>query len=543
MLTAKYAHELVDLLQRGELSAVEVLRAHVARIEQVNPSLNAMVVERLDAALEEAKAADRRRAEGQPCGRLHGLPIVIKELFDVAGFPTTAGIQKRRSVRVTRDATVVRRLRDAGAIVIGKTNVPQLGMLIESDNPVYGRTNNPWDLSRTPGGSSGGEAALIAAGGVPLGLGSDGAGSIRQPAHFCGICGFKPTGGRLPMYGHWLASNWPPDWVVPGPMARCVRDLVLTLEAMAPANAADRLPGEPPIPWEFPARFSESLEGVRIGYYEQIDALPVVPAVRRAVQEATRALTARGAELVPFPPNHFERMWDLFLKLLYAEGLGDVKRQVRGSPVDGRIRQMFWLTRVPGWLRPLLARGLQWVGQPGMAHSLANLERRQLPAGRYCELLLEMQALRMRHRRAMDRAGLDLLLGPVSPLPAIPHNDFFANAVMLYTGIFNLLGVPAGAVAMTTVGQLESAAAENGQPPRENLARSIWRANRQSAGLPLGVQVSGRWWRDERVLHAMHAIEAERERDPALGTELTLTAPWLQEGLGRVDKSTSDSAI
>ena len=336
-LTTFSARHLVTLLHQGEVSAVEVLEAHLERIQSVNPWIHALVVERFDSARREAERADHRRAGGEPLGPLHGLPVSIKEMFDVAELPTTAGIQRRQARAVSRDAELVRRWRAAGAIVLGKTNVPQLGILAESDNPVYGRTNNPWDWNRTPGGSSGGEAALIAAGGSPLGLGSDGGGSIRLPAHFCGICGFKPTGGRLPLLGHWLSTNWPADWAQPGPMARCVDDLVLGLQACAVPAGESAIAGEHP--QRICAEPLTTLAGCRIGFYEELPFLPAAPAVRRAVRVAADALSGLGAELVPFRIDRLEEAWGIFRKLFYAEGLRDFRRQLRGSAVDPRVQR------------------------------------------------------------------------------------------------------------------------------------------------------------------------------------------------------------
>ncbi len=192
------AAQIARRVARREVSALEVVQAHIARIEAVNGRLNAVVVPRFDEARTEAAAADDRLARGEPIGPLHGVPITVKECFHLAGTPASIGLARRQHELSADDGLLVARLRKAGAIVLGKTNLPQLMIWHESDNPVYGRTNNPWDLGRTPGGSTGGEAAIIAARGSPLGLGNDLGGSIRVPCHFCGIHGFKPTSLRGP---------------------------------------------------------------------------------------------------------------------------------------------------------------------------------------------------------------------------------------------------------------------------------------------------------------------------------------------------------
>jgi fatty acid amide hydrolase len=202
-LTKLSAVELAQRIAGGEVSAVEVVEAHLARIAAVNPKLNAVVLTRADAAREEARAVDARRSRGEPLPPLAGVPITVKESLDLAGTPSTFGIETRVNHRATIDDIHVARLRAAGAIVLGKTNVAQCLIYTEADNPVYGRTSNPWNSERTCGGSSGGEGAIIAAGGSPLGVGTDIGGSVRLPAHFCGLVGLKPTSGRMDDMGRY----------------------------------------------------------------------------------------------------------------------------------------------------------------------------------------------------------------------------------------------------------------------------------------------------------------------------------------------------
>lgn len=508
-LIQRPATELVAQLRAGELAAVEVFDAFAEQVRRVQPKINALVCDRLDEGRREALAADAARAAGQALGPLHGLPVSIKEMFDVAGTPTTAGLTTRRRNLAQQDGILVARLRQAGAIVLGKTNVPQLGLYAETDNPLYGRTNNPWDLERSPGGSSGGESALIAAGGSPLGLGSDGGGSIRQPAHVTGICGLKPTGGRLPLLGHWMVSNWPADWVQPGPMARTVDDLWLALQVLAQPNSERPQYGEFPHPPGDPARVA--VNRLRVGFYEQLGDLPVVPAVRRAIQQSVRALQDAGVEVVPFEPPVPEAMWECFQVLLYAEGLTDMQRQLRGSVVDARIRDYLRLAKPPAWLRPLAATGARAIGQPRVAQALRMIRRPVLTGAELSQWIFRMHGLRMTMSRALDRQGLDALLGPPHPLPAWPHHDFYANATMAYTGIYNLLAMPAGVVPVTRVQPGEHRAPSNS---RDWIDRSITRADTGSEGLPIGAQVIGRWWREDVVLALMRTIERQVRNSP-----------------------------
>ena len=234
------ATELAARIRRGDISAVDVVTAHLERIAAVNPQLNAVV--RLDAegALTQARAADTALAQGDSVGPLHGVPFTAKDVMETAGIVAAAGIPERAMFVPAEDATVVARMRAAGAILLGKTNCPPGGGGGDTDNPVYGRTNNPYDVTRTPGGSSGGEAAIIAAGGSPIGLGSDSGGSIRVPAHFCGAAGLKPTSGRVPNTG---VFNHPGGLSDPrtqiGPLARFVEDLALVFGVIAGPDGHD----------------------------------------------------------------------------------------------------------------------------------------------------------------------------------------------------------------------------------------------------------------------------------------------------------------
>jgi len=232
--------DLANAIRAKQVSSEEVVNACLKRIRSVNPKLNAVVQEVGDSAREQAREADAAVARGDLKGPLHGVPMTIKDTLDTAGVVSTAGTQGRATFVPAEDATAVARMRSAGAILLGKTNVPELALAPETDNVVYGCTNNPYDLSRSPGGSSGGEASIIAAGGSPLGLGSDCGGSIRAPAHFCGLAGIKPTTGRVSRTGHFPPVDGLMNrlWQV-GPIARFVEDLTLALPVIAGVDWRD----------------------------------------------------------------------------------------------------------------------------------------------------------------------------------------------------------------------------------------------------------------------------------------------------------------
>jgi len=239
-LTFTSASDLASMIRGKKVSPVEVAEAYLQRIEEQNPRLNAFVHVEPERVLREAHRAEDAVHRGETLGPLHGVPLSIKSSIDVAGYRCEAGTKLRAGYIAARDAVLVDRLRAAGAVILGVTNCPELLMAWETDNLLYGRTNNPWDVARTSGGSSGGESAAIAAGMSAGGVGSDGGGSIREPAHFCGICGLKPTPGRIPALGHFPASVGPfAQLGVVGPMARTVDDLRLMFEVMAGYDDAD----------------------------------------------------------------------------------------------------------------------------------------------------------------------------------------------------------------------------------------------------------------------------------------------------------------
>lgn len=302
------ARTQIDRLALRQVSAVELLEEHVARYLAVNPAINAVVRTDLDAARRRAAELDRLLVAGIPAGPLHGLPLTIKDTFDVDGMPATAGAPEyAKRPASTPDAAAVARLRAAGAVIWGKTNTPYMAGDSQTNNPVHGRSNNPWDLSRTPGGSSGGAAAALATGITPLELGSDIGGSLRFPAHFCGVAALKPTYGRTPLQGHVppapgsLAVR---DLNVAGPMARDVSDLRLMFQVLA---------GETPSPQ--PRR--TGLKARRIAVWAEDKAFPVSTACHSAVELAAEAAADAGAQvLVARPEVDGVSLVDLYLQLL-----------------------------------------------------------------------------------------------------------------------------------------------------------------------------------------------------------------------------------
>src|SRR5579872_3324016 len=281
------AVSMAEQIRQKKLSPVELVDAHLARIETLNPKLNALVQVDAEGARRQARAAEDAVARHENLGPLHGVPISIKSSIEVKGLRCEAGTRLRTGLVAKNDAPLVSRLRQAGAIILGNTNTPELLMAWETDNLLYGRTNNPWDLSRTPGGSSGGEAAAIAAGLSAGGVGSDGGGSIRVPAHFSGICGLKPTPGRIPATGHFPTSVGPFALLgVVGPLDRTVADLQVLFEVMQGADPGDTCAARVPLRWPD----SSELKSLRVGYFQDDGRTPVTPEISQAVRSAADSL-------------------------------------------------------------------------------------------------------------------------------------------------------------------------------------------------------------------------------------------------------------
>lgn len=504
-MTAPKAVQLAKQIRDGDVSAREVVEAHIRQVEAVNPLLNAIVVTLFEQAGAAAAKADEARRRGDLLGPLHGVPITIKEMFDVAGTPTTAGCTGRATHVATEDAPLVARLRQAGAIILGKTNVPLLGACHETTNPLYGRTNNPWSLDRSPGGSSGGEAAIIAAGGSPLGLGSDIGGSIRQPAHSCGICGIKPTSGRLTMRGH--APIFPGQEAVacqPGPLARSVADLALALAILAAPGQENLDPRIPPIPLSGPS--SVSLERLRIAFYDDDAYFRPAPALRRAVREAAAALEIRGAIVEEWQPPDVEQAMRIYWGLLFADG-GAAYRQMLGrSERDRFIHRVAPSVTLPCWMLTCLAQAFQATGQHRLARAMPCMGA--VPTHQYWKLVEQRNQYRARFLAELEKRGFDAIVCPPDALPALRHGSayFLDLDVPSYQQPYNLLGMPAGAVAVTRV----RAGEESDRPgSRDIVEREARRVEAGSAGLPVGVQVVARHWREEIVLAVMEALEGQ----------------------------------
>src|SRR6202140_3577161 len=454
------AWEIASQIRRKVVSPVEVARAHLDRIERLNPKLNAFVDYRPEVVLAQARDAEKAILRGDELGPLHGVPLSIKSAIDVAGHRCEAGTRLRAGYIAAEDAPLVARLRAAGAVILGVTNAPELLMAWETDNLLYGRTNNPWDITRTAGGSSGGEAAAIAAGMSAGGVGSDGGGSLRVPAHFSGICGLKPTPGRIPSTGHYPASAGPFALIgVVGPMARTVADVKALFEAIAGPDVGDACSA--PVPARWPD--GEEIKKLRIGYFEDDGRTPVTGETRAAVRAAAEALRNAGFEVESFRPQGLEEARLLWWNFFGIAGGMLLDPMLKGSEND---------------VSPILKEFFRWA-----------TAKPQHTGETLLDTWIRRDAVRRQSFAQMQK--YPILLCPVAAIPAFGHGERswkidgttveYLDA-WSYTEWFNLLGNPACVVPVS---------------------QSV-------EGLPIGVQVVGRPWEEEQVLAVAAALEAER---------------------------------
>jgi amidase len=436
---------LVDLaaaIRTGKVSSETAVRAYLDRIDAVNPQLNAVVQLRREAAIAEARAADKVPHEKR--GLLHGVPVTIKDSLDTAGIISTGGTKGRASFIPPHDATVVARLRAAGAIVLGKTNTPDLTMAFETNNLVYGRTNNPFDVTRTPGGSSGGAAAIVAAGGSPLDIGSDTGGSIRVPSHFCGIAGLKPTAGRVSRAGHIIDFTGPAESLTHiGPLARHVDDLAFALSIIAGPDQID--------PHVVSAALGDHkkvpVHNLRVAYFIDLGSLKPTAETASAVERALKILEKAGCKHAAVEIPGADEIYGVYTGLIWGDG---------GAGM-ARILARWGTTESPLFDRIKAATNLSSGDYSAQYEKFDN----------WRSTLLRLFA------------EFDVLICPVNGGPA-PLHGTFSRPAAAYTQLFDLTGWPS----------------------------TVIRAGTSPEGLPLGIQCVAHPWREDLSLGVARYLEA-----------------------------------
>ncbi|MBH28295.1 MAG: hypothetical protein CL789_03550 [Chloroflexi bacterium] len=450
------AKSIAESIKNGQVTSQEVVEAHFERIDEVNPSINAIVQTDRDKAVQLSIHADRQLRSGNSVGPLHGVPFTVKDNIGAEGMICACGTDGLRSNIPVEDAIVVSRLKMAGGILIGKTNVPELGMGYETDNLVYGRTNNPYDLTRTSGGSSGGEASIVASGGSPVGICTDGGGSARWPAHCCGLAGFKPTTGRTPKSGHvpppggMLNSLWQISV-----MARYVEDINLCLNLICGHDYQD--PTTELMPLDFDQEVSVSQ--MRIAYFMNNDIVSPDNEVVDVVQVCVDELAAAGANMVHHKPPAIGKSHEIYYRLMSCDGgIG-----ARGLLENWGTQKMHRYTAI------------------SLDHQSAGLR----DAKGVAELVNEWDLFINEMNKFVYE--YDAIICPVSTQTAMRHGGSYTGQqypgfaeMFSYMMTFNLLGWPCGTV----------------------------RAGSSNEGLPIGVQVASGPWQEKSVISVLKMLEA-----------------------------------
>jgi amidase len=459
MKTLPYASvsQITESVRSKKVSPAEIVAAHLKRIEVLQGKINAFVHIDADGARAQARRAEDAVRRGEVLGPLHGVPITLKSCIDVAGWPCPAGSLLRKDYIAPSDAPLVARLRQAGAILLGNTNTPEFLMAYETDNLVSGKTSNPWNLSHSAGGSSGGEAAAIASGCSVAGVGSDGGGSIRVPAHFCGLCGLKPTPGRIPSTGHFPAGVGAFAWIgVVGPMARTIADLRTVFEVIAGPDPGDAQSAPVPIR----AINDAQLKGLRVGLLESDSLGKIEDETDSALQRAANDLAAQGFVVEPIRLQGLERAVELWWFFF-----GPAIAHLFQPTVAGQEQK----------LSPIFREYLQFAEEPLTLDELltACAERDMLRA----TILHQMR-------------DVPIVLSPVSTTTAFRHGQGTWRPgakqcyrdTMRFSQWLNLTGFPGVSVP----------------------------ASLSTGGLPIGVQVIGRPYEEELVLAIAERIENAR---------------------------------
>lgn len=453
--------EITSGIRSKKISPVEIVDAHLRRIESLQPKLNAFVHLDADAARTRARATEAAVLKSQPLGPLQGVPLTIKSCIDVAGWPCPAGSLLRKDYIPRTDAPLVSRLKAAGAILLGNTNTPEFLMAYETNNLLSGKTSNPWNLAYSSGGSSGGEAAAISAGCSAGGVGSDGGGSIRVPAHFCGICGLKPTPGRVPATGHFPSGAGAFGWIgVVGPMARTIADVRALFEVMTGPDPGDAHSA----PLAIRSYSEKELRATRIGILESSTLSNATPETRAAVERAAQLLSDGGFSIEPFELSGLDRALELWWFFF-----GPVIAHLLNTNLASHESQ----------LSPQLSPMLREYLSNAISASPISLDS-------FIQACAERDLLREKILRQMDR--VPILLSPVSSAPAFRHGEGNYNPgtgyrdTMRFSQWLNLTGFPGASIPISL----------------------------SNEGLPIGVQIIGRPFDDELVLAVAESLEQSR---------------------------------
>ena len=492
-LIDRTATELLNQLSTGEISSVEVTRAYLDRIERVDPSVRAFLSTSPDAALERAAEIDRRRKSGRPLGRLAGLPIAVKDVLCTKGETTTCGSRMLEHFRPPYDATVVARLKAADAVIVGKTNMDEFAMGGANENSAFHHTHNPWDLSRIPGGSSGGAAACVAASMAPLSIGTDTGGSIRQPAGLCGVTGLKPTYGRVSRFGL-VAFASSLDQI--GPITHTAEDAALLLEVLAGHDPSDATSVDKAVP-PYSETVRQPLKGLRLGLVREHFGPGLDSEVEAAVREAMRVYESLGASVKQVSMPHAKYAVATYYVIAPCEASSNLARydgvhyghRTERDALNAELQEELAAGVAVEDAESPLVRMYRRSRAEGFG---AEVKRRimlgtyALSAGYYDAYYLKALKVRRLIRQDFDEAfrEVDLIAGPVTPTPAFKigeksNDPLSMYLVDIYTVSANLAGV--GGISLP--------------------------CGFSTSGLPIGLQLQAPPFEEERLLRAAHMFQ------------------------------------
>ncbi len=496
------ATDILNLIDTGTITSRKVVEHFIKKIELVNPSLNAVVLKLFEDALQEADKADELFKQGKRTGRLHGLPFTIKECLDLVGTPSTFGLLRRREDFPLSTDIYVKALQKEGAIVLGKTNISQLLLVIESQNPVYGTTNNPHSKKHTAGGSSGGEGAIISAGGSPIGLGTDIGGSVRIPAAFNGICALKPTLERTIDQARFLERPLDiPIKSVTGILANHAEDLQLFLDILNTASIEKTQPLK---------NFKEvDCSILKVGYILSDNLFEPANSIKRGILESIEKLNSLGVETTLFEPPNLAEAEEIFTKILSADKLPLFRENLKDDQPISLLRGYFLLLNSPIFVKKIIYHLSDILGQSTIRRTIRFFEGKG--EKNLKELTNKMNRFKNKYLSAMDNSPigrLDAIISPVFPLPAILHNtaDRIGSGGT-YTTQNNILGFPAGVATISKVKEAEDV-------PRKSfdiVMRTAAKNEKESASLPLSIQISARSWDDHIVIALIDQLHKRLE--------------------------------
>ena len=505
--------ELAKEITSQRVSAIEAVNIAASISRKVAYATNAVTETCFEEAIEAAHSVDYGIKNNSAPLPLAGVPISVKDSVNMKGYLSTCGLAARALIRSEMDSILVTILKNAGAIPIVRSATPQALMLPETTSRLWGVCKNPWNLQRTPGGSSGGEAALLSARATWIGIGSDIGGSLRIPAHFCGIVAFKPTPQRLTRHGmtktNRRSGGQEAIISVPGPMARSVDDcesvMKLWLDENSPVWSVD--PYTAKVPWKSNLYHATNNSKIRVGYFDNDGWFNPAPACKRVVHEAVNILKDSGIECVPFTPRNVTQVAQCYYALLSADGnMRSFLDSCDGEDLHPVYRKLHRMSKIPAFVRPILSAFFGALGWNRLA-ALLQVTGRKF-THEYWRWVVERKRLQKLWLDAMKSEGLDAIVCPALALPALKHGaSANLTPACSYTFLWNLLHWPAGVVPVGTVGKDEMNYVDDSVPNSEPWFRAASKSCLDSEGLPVSAQIVTLPFQDELCLRLMRVVE------------------------------------